>query len=93
MTIVRSPIRSPLRSPLYGPTTGPFGLTGTIADFPYEINFVAGTARGGTQPYGNNNNDGRFFRDSGVSQAAFIPDATGALVSTAAAGMRRSTKD
>jgi hypothetical protein len=92
VTIVRSPIRSPLRSPLYGPTTGPFGLTGTIADFPYDINFVAGTAKGGIQPYGNNNNDGRFFRDSGVSQAAFIPQADGSLVSTAAAGMRRSNK-
>jgi hypothetical protein len=88
-----NPLRKQLRSAVYSPLDGKWvSRTGTIADFPYEINFVAGTARGGTQPYGNNNNDGRFFRDSGVSQAAFIPDATGALVSTAAAGMRRSNK-
>jgi hypothetical protein len=91
--LYRSPIHSPVRSPIYSPLTGTFGLTGTIADFPYDINFVAGTAKGGIQPYGNNNNDGRFFRDSGVSQAAFIPDATlNAVVSTASAGMRRSSK-
>jgi len=68
-------------------------LTGTIADFPYILDFVNDTYKGGTQPYGNNNNDGRFFRDSGVSQAAFIPsNVVGSLVSTAAAGMRRSNK-
>lgn len=59
---------------------------------PYFLDFVADSYRGGTQPYGNNNNDGRFFRDSGVTSACFIPKADGSLQSTAALGMRRSTK-
>lgn len=92
MTIIRSPIHSPLRSPLYGPATGPWGQTGTIADFTYDIDFVANTVKGGFQTYGNNNNDGRLFRDSGVANACFIPNAAGGLTSTAALGMRRSTK-
>jgi hypothetical protein len=92
MTVIRSPIHSPIRSPIYGPATGPWGQTGTIADFTYDIDFVANTVKGGFQTYGNNNNDGRFFRDSGVANACFIPNAAGGLTSTAALGMRRSTK-
>lgn len=68
-------------------------IINSLANFTYQIDFVNNTTVGGFQTYGNNNNDGRFFRDSGVSQAAFIPDATmNAVVSTAAAGMRRSSK-
>jgi len=93
MTILRSPLRSPIRAPLYNPLVGPWStLTGTIADFTYDINFVANTVKGGFQTYGNNNNDGRFFRDSGVANACFIPNSAGGLTSTAALGMRRSTK-
>jgi hypothetical protein len=66
---------------------------GYPTDFIYDIDFVNNVVVGGFQTYGNNNNDGRFFRDSGVSQAAFIPDASMiSVVSTAAAGMRRSSK-
>lgn len=61
-------------------------------DFIYDIDFVNNVVVGGTQPYGNNNNDGRFFRDSGVANACFIPNAAGGLTSTTALGMRRSTK-
>jgi hypothetical protein len=74
---------------------GPSGpvQTGTITDFPYQMDFVNDTYVGGTQPYGNNNDaNNRFFRDSGVSNACFIPNAAGGLTSTAALGMRRSTK-
>lgn len=71
---------------------GGTGLTGTITDFPYRLDFVNDVYVGGTQPYGNNADDGRFFRDSGVSNACFIPNAAGGLTSTAAQGMRRSTK-
>ena len=60
--------------------------------FRYQLDFVNDIYIGGTQPYGNNNNDGRFFRDSGVQNACFIPKADGSLQSTAALGMRRSTK-
>jgi hypothetical protein len=92
VTIVRSPIRSPLRSPVYGPTTGPFGRTGTLADFTYDLDFVANTYKGGTQPYGNNNNDGRFFRDPSNTTATYCPDNTGLLILQAAAGLRRTNK-
>lgn len=61
-------------------------------DFIYDIDFVNNVVVGGFQTYGNNNNDGRFFRDSGVANACFIPNAAGGLTSTAALGMRRSTK-
>lgn len=63
-----------------------------LAKLPYFMDFVTDTYRGGVQPYGNNNNDGRFFRDSGVSNACFIPKADGSLQATTALGMRRSTK-
>lgn len=60
--------------------------------FVYDIDFVAGTAKGTTQPYGNNNNDGRAFRDPNNVTAAFVPAASGLLVATASAGLRRSDR-
>lgn len=64
-----------------------------MALFGYQLDFVNDLYVGGTQPYGNNSDaNNRFFRDSGVSNACFIPKADGSLQSTAAAGMRRSTK-
>jgi hypothetical protein len=74
--------------------TGLWGstLTGTIADFTYDIDFVAGTAKGGTQPYGNNNNDGRFFRDPSNTTATYCPNTAGVLVLQAAAGLRRTDR-
>jgi hypothetical protein len=74
--------------------TGLWGitLTGTIADFTYDIDFVAGTAKGGTQPYGNNNNDGRFFRDPSNTTVVYVPNAAGVLVAQAAAGLRRTDR-
>lgn len=72
---------------------GPLGPQDPFMMMPYFLDFLADSYRGGNQPYGNNNDaNNRFFRDSGVSQQAFIPQANGSLVSTAAAGMRRSNK-
>ena len=69
------------------------GLAGIADRMPYFLDFVADQYKGGNQPYGNNSDSGnRFFRDSGVSNACFIPKADGSLQSTAAAGMRRSDK-
>lgn len=65
----------------------------TPASFTVDIDFVAGTALGGTQPYGNNTNDGRLFRDAGNNVASFCPpnaDGTGTLVSVGSAGIRRT---
>lgn len=94
MTLLRSPLHSPIRSPVYGPMVGPWGiaLTGTIADFTYDVDFVAGTAKGGTQPYGNNTNDGRLFRDPSNVTATYCPNAAGVLVLQAASGLRRTDK-
>lgn len=73
-------------------SAGAVGPQDPFLMMPYFLDFVADSYRGGTQPYGNNTNDGRFFRDSGVVNACFIPKADGSLQSTAAQGMRRSTK-
>lgn len=65
-----------------------------LADFFYDINFVAGTTKNGTQPYGSNTNDGRFFRDPSNVVATFCPpnpDGTGTLVSVSSQGLRRTT--
>lgn len=63
-----------------------------LTRFAYDIDFVAGTAKGGTQPYGNNTDDGRLFRDPTNVAACFAPAASGLLVSLAAAGLRRTTR-
>lgn len=61
--------------------------------FTYSLDFVNDVYVGGNQPYGNNNNaNNRFFRDSGVQNACYIPKADGSLQSTGSLGMRRSTK-
>ncbi len=59
--------------------------------FQYDLDMVAGTVRGGTQPYGSNTNDGRLFRDPNNVVASFCPTTpTGStLVSVASAGLRR----
>ena len=57
-----------------------------------DIDFVAGTALGGTQPYGNNNNDGRLFRDPSNVVACILPNADGTYSAVGANGIRRSTK-
>lgn len=76
-----------------------FGSVGTFSAsldpfslFTYDINFVANTYKGGTQPYGNNNNDGRFFRDPSNVSATYCPDSTGKLILQAAAGLRRTDR-
>lgn len=66
--------------------TDPFSL------FTYDIDFVAGTAKGVTQPYGNNTADGRAFRDPNNVTAAFAPAQSGLLVATASSGLRRTDK-
>jgi hypothetical protein len=68
----------------------PFGLM--IAASGADIDFVAGTAIGGTQPYGNNTNDGRLLRDPTNTVACFLPNAAGVYQSLGAAGIRRTTK-
>jgi hypothetical protein len=60
--------------------------------FTYDVNFAAGTVKGGTQPYGSNTNDGRLFRDPSNITATFCPNAAGTLSSVAAQGLRRTTK-
>ncbi|RTL63539.1 MAG: hypothetical protein EKK41_23160 [Hyphomicrobiales bacterium] len=92
MTEIRTSLRSPLRSPLFSPLVGRWIKPNPFSLFQYSVNFVAGTTVGGTQPYGNNNNDGRFFRDPSNVTATYCPDATGKLISLGAAGLRRTTK-
>ncbi|TJV21085.1 MAG: hypothetical protein E5Y04_28690 [Mesorhizobium sp.] len=72
--------------PVTGITSDPFAL------FQYDVDFVAGTAKGGTQPYGNNNNDGRLFRDPNNVNVAYVPNAAGLLVAQASAGLRRTDR-
>lgn len=67
-------------------SSDPFSL------FTYDIDFVAGTAKGGTQPYGNNTNDGRLFRDPTNVAACFAPAASGSLVALGSAGIRRTDR-
>lgn len=69
------------------PQGGPF----TLASFGYGVDFEAGTARGGTQPYGNNTNDGRLFRDPTNTLVCVAPNADGSFVSLGSAGIRRTT--
>lgn len=66
------------------------GLANPFNAFTYDIDFVGGTAKGTTQPYGNNTNDGRAFRDPNNVGATFVPNAAGLLVTCASAGLRRS---
>ena len=60
--------------------------------FTYEVDFVAGTSKGVTQPYGNNTNDGRAFRDPNNVNASYVPNAAGLLVVQASAGLRRTDR-
>ena len=59
--------------------------------FTYDLDMVAGTVKGGTQPYGSNTNDGRLFRDPNNVVASFCPTTpTGSvLTSVSSAGLRR----
>lgn len=66
------------------------GVSSPFDALVYDIDFVAGTAKGCTQPYGNNTLDGRAFRDPNNVTAAFVPNAAGVLVATASSGLRRS---
>lgn len=86
------PLVNALVRPLTRSLVNSGGLTDTVADFPFFSDFVADTYRGGFQIYGNNNNDGRFFRDSGNFQACYVEDASGLLVAQATSGMRRTNK-
>ncbi|TIN82762.1 MAG: hypothetical protein E5Y00_05415 [Mesorhizobium sp.] len=91
MTLLRSPARLPQATVIYPPHQG---KRGGLNSFQYVIDFTAGTAIGGTQPYGSNTNDGRLFRDGTNSVACFLPsvsDGTGTMVSVGNAGLRRST--
>lgn len=68
------------------------GPTDPFQRFTYDVNFAAGTAKGTTQPYGNNTNDGRAFRDPNNVGATFVPNAAGLLVACTNAGLRRSDR-
>lgn len=70
----------------------PGGASAPLSRFTYDIDFVAGTAKGVTQPYGNNTQDGRAFRDSANFQACYMEDANGLLVLQSSSGLRRTTK-
>lgn len=63
-----------------------------LSRFTYGLDFVAGTATGGFQTYGNNTNDGRLFLDPTNISAGFAPAASGLLVATSASGLRRTTR-
>jgi hypothetical protein len=91
MPVLSSPIRSQLRSPSFSPADSRW-LGPPLTRFAVDIDFVAGTAKGGTQPYGNNTNDGRLFRDPTNVVACFLPDAAGVYSALASSGIRRSTK-
>jgi len=67
----------------------PFSL---FASFGADVDFVAGTAIGGSQPYGNNTDDGRLFRDPTNTVACFLPNALGVYQTLASSGIRRTTK-
>jgi hypothetical protein len=89
MTLIGSPIHSPARSPIILPHQGKWA-----GGFTSGVDFVAATAFGGFQTYGNNTNDGRLFRDPTNVVASFCPpnaDGTGTLVSVASSGIRRTT--
>ncbi|TPK16672.1 hypothetical protein FJ872_17880 [Mesorhizobium sp. B2-5-9] len=72
--------------PVVGITNDPFSL------FTYDIDFVAATVKGGTQPYGSNTNDGRLFRDPNNVNVSYVPNAAGLLVQQASAGLRRTDR-
>ncbi|KRB22689.1 hypothetical protein ASE05_16015 [Mesorhizobium sp. Root172] len=80
-----------MRSPSFSPADSRW-LGPPLTRFTYDIDFVAGTAKGVTQPYGNNTNDGRAFRDPNNVNASFVPNSAGLLVSQASAGLRRSDR-
>ncbi|TPI67604.1 hypothetical protein FJ420_02005 [Mesorhizobium sp. B3-1-3] len=90
--VSRVDLRAVLRNVLLSSTVALAPVVDPMTSFQYALDFVANTYKGGTQPYGSNTNDGRFFRDSGVVQACFIPKADGTLQSTSAQGMRRSDR-
>lgn len=92
MSFLRSPLRSPLTAPVFGPLAGRYGAVDPFSLFTYDIDFVTPAARGVTQPYGNNTNDGRAFRDPNNVNASFVPNAAGLLVACASAGLRRSDR-
>lgn len=91
MPVLSSPIRSPLRNPQFSPADSRW-LGPPLSRFAYDIDFVAGTAKGGTQPYGSNTDDGRLFRDPTNVAACFAPAASGSLVSLGSAGLRRTNR-
>lgn len=74
-----------------GNAVGRPGKVDPFSKFKYDIDFKAGTAKGGLQPYGNNTQDGRLFRDPNNVTASFLPDATGTFVAIASSGLRRTT--
>jgi hypothetical protein len=91
MGIALGPLGVGLVSSLAG--RGPGGAAvDPLSLFTYDIDFVAGTAKGGTQPYGNNTDDGRLFRDPTNTTAGFCPNQAGTLSAVAAAGIKRTDK-
>lgn len=67
------------------------GVRDPFSAFTAGVDFAAGTAFGGTQPYGNNTDDGRLFRDPTNTLASIIPNADGSFASIGSAGIRRTT--
>jgi hypothetical protein len=75
---------------LFFATMGVGNLGPPLSRFQYDIDFMTPSAKGVTQPYGNNNNDGRAFRDPNNITATYIPNASGILVLQASSGLRRT---
>lgn len=72
--------------PVVGISNDPF------AQFTYDLNTVAGTVKGGTQPYGNQAADTRFFQQAGNLVATYSPKQDGTLGLIGAAGLRRTDR-
>lgn len=89
-----------IRKPRFGVIHNPSNVD-PLSLFQVDINYLLGTAKGGTQVFaqnitdgtaGNNTNDGRLFRDPTNTLACFLPNAQGVYKSLGNAGIRRTTK-
>lgn len=68
------------------------GYKDPLSRFAYGIDFVTPKAIGGFQIYGNNNNDGRLFRDPTNVSAGFAPSSSGTLTAINSAGLKRTDR-
>jgi len=89
MPTLRSPMRSPLRSSIFNPLTGG-GLTGTIADFPQDLDWTVPSVKGGPQSFSGSPGAGNLFRQGGNAVVCYAPNATGTLSAMSSTAFRRT---